>query len=86
MDLDKTPCKGIYRISCSSDSCNSGKDRISPDCIGCPSSMIEIIDHDDKVLNTIPAMVKEEEKSKSAISQVAEIQVAETQATELALP
>ncbi len=65
MGIDKTPCRGIYRITCKADLCNSEKDKISTDCIGCPSGLIEIIDLDEKVLNTIPGFTtKEEEKNK----------------------
>lgn len=75
MGLDKTPCRGIYRILCGTDLCNQDKDKISPDCIGCPSSAVEIISLDDKVLNTIPVTTKEEEKKKlkPKALQVAEI-------------
>ncbi len=64
MGIDKTPCKGIYRILCNDDSCSFDRIRISPECIGCPSSLVEIVDLDGKVLNTFPIKEKEEEKKK----------------------
>jgi hypothetical protein len=72
--LDKTPCRGVYRICCNADSCNSEMIIISPNCIGCSSSLVEILDLDDKVLNTIPTTAKEEEKKrvKPKILQVTE--------------
>lgn len=74
MGIDKTPCKGIYRILCNADLCSSDRARVSPECIGCLSSVIEIIDFDGKILNTLPAIPKEEEKKKSKpkVSQVTE--------------
>ena len=62
MGLDKTPCKGVYRILCNADSCISGRDKISPECIGCPSSIVEIVDLNGNILNTLPLKQKEVDK------------------------
>ena len=54
MGLDKTPCRGVYRISCSVGSCDEQKDKISPDCINCFRASVEILDLNNKVIGVFP--------------------------------
>ncbi len=81
MALDKTPCRGIHRILCNADKCDSGFDKINPGCTGCPQSLFEILDLDGKVINAFPSAkseseVKEKSKGKRKESETIKEEIA----------